>query len=840
MTSIILKVLALSGVVSAGCFAVWKANTDLGPQTVGQFSEDGAGAAGASPEKAPESEEGIPATEDLALADFPTEAAAAESATPARQMPAAFPAGDPEPLDAATPRQLPVINALEAESTAPEPGVADLDILEDAERRASLPGSDDSPSLQKFPREAGGPELLKTPTRTRSPQGVVPAAGEEEVPETAPPLRQRSPIVPALPLTVEPIPETSSEPIEPLPINETVGPGSFPDATEEPGAGTPIGNASEVAPTEDFSASVPVQPGQPALRTRGPGPARETPPDADSPVPFDQSEPVESIPATTNDNAVPEDLTDTFPPAAARPRVHPLPTTPEPTLSPEEPAAVGGLPRPTRPGSSIPMPVPDAGSRGVNPELLVGDGTVDDGTVKQSQQPQLKIEKIAQAEAEVGVSFIYEIVIQNTGAVDAHDVLVEERIPKGAKLELSKPQGRVSADRIVRFPLDTIPANSQKTIRIQILPLEAGPIGSVATVRFSSKVAAKTVVTAPRLEFTVDAPKEVAVGEQVTYRFLIKNAGQGTARKSTLRVILPEGLHHPKGHDLDQELGVIAPGQSVEKSLTFLAQDVARYSPEFFITANGLEQVNRQLDLSVIESRLHISRKGPARRFVERPAEFETTVMNRSDAPLQGVQVTEILPVGVVPVGDRTGYQWDPKSRTVTWIVGVLGPGHIERLPLTVVARQPGKLAGVISAVDDAQHRAEMPTALEVQGFAALEVDFNGSGVPVNIGEQVSMRLTVRNGGSASAKNVTAVFEVPSQMQFVSGTGQGEVSYSQEGKLVTFAPVDELLPNSTQTYDIVLTAAQEGRANVAADLYVDDQQEKVRQEQQIRVVSDEP
>lgn len=839
MTSIILKVLALSGVVSAGCFAVWKANTDLGPQTVGQFSENGADAAGAPPEEAPKNEEELANTGDLALAEFPIDAAATEATAPARQMPAAFPAGDPEPIDATTPRQLPAVDTTGAKSTAPEPGVADLDILEDAERRASLPGSDDSPSLQKFPREAGGPELLKTPTRNRAPQGVVPAAGEEEVTETSPPLRQRSPIAPALPLTVEPTPETSSEPIEPLPIDETVGPGSFPGTTEEPVTAPPLGDAREVAPTEDFPASLPVQSGQPALRIRGPGPARETPPDADSPVPFDQSEPVEAIPSTTNDNSLPSDLTETFP-SAARPRVNPLPATPEPTLSPEEPAAVDELPRPVRPGSSIPMPVPDAGSRGVNPELLVGDGTVDDGTVKQSQQPQLKIEKIAQAEAEVGVSFIYEIVIQNTGAVDAHDVLVEERIPKGAKLELSKPQGRVSADRIVRFPLDTIPANSQKTIRIQILPLEAGPIGSVATVRFSSKVASKTVVTAPRLEFTVDAPKEVAVGEQVTYRFLIKNAGQGTARKSTLRVILPEGLHHPKGHDLDQELGVIAPGQSVEKSLTFLAQDVARYSPEFFITANGLEQVNRQLDLSVIESRLHISRKGPARRFVERPAEFETTVMNRSDAPLQGVQVTEVLPVGVVPVGDRTGYQWDPKSRTVTWIVGVLGPGHIERLPLTVVARQPGKLAGVISAVDAANHRAEMPTALEVQGFAALEVDFNGSGVPVNIGEQVSMRLTVRNGGSASAKNVTAVFEVPAQMQFVSGTGQGEVSYSQEGKLVTFAPVDELLPNSTQTYDIVLTAAQEGRANVAADLYVDDQQEKVRQEQQIRVVSDEP
>lgn len=864
MTSVILKVLALSGVVSAGFFAVWKANTDLQPQTVAEFTAVEVGAAPAGD---------TDPSKELALADFPTEVDENSPAKgPARQMPTDF-GGEPDTAAAPTiDPSVPTWDQSEPEVTPPEPGVADLNTLEkaDATRESPLYAEEENPSLQKFPREAGGPELLKIPAakqavvppRIPTPSGVVPANSEEvasDQPTVTPALRHRAPAAPVLPAdespeSTEPIAPDEPDAIKIRPARGAVRPTSIPEPAPETVPTTPASSVPRVRgssltiPLRTFNESAaepgadsPIEPqpeptytepepvAQPALRTRGSIPELNAIPDA---VVNDPNQTADPEPTPESDSDAPAEWPGQTAPRELNPhRVAParkIPTN----------IAADGVEVTPRAGRSIPK-LPAAQSQGLNPNLI-GNGTLEDGLFKQSQQPQLNIEKIAQADADVGVSFIYEIIVKNVGDVDAYDVHVEERIPKGTQFQLSKPLAVIGQDRIARFKLETIPARTEKVIQIKVLPLEAGAVGSVATVRFASKVAAKTTVTAPRLEVSVDAPKEAAVGEQVTYTFHIKNIGSGTARKSTLRVILPEGLKHPRGDDLDQELGVLAPGQTIEKTLSFVAEDAGRYPPEFFITANGLEQVNRQLDLSVIQSRLSITRTGPAKRFVDRPAEFVTTVTNLSDEPLNGVRVTEVLPVNIVPVGDRTGYEWNEKTRTVSWMIGNLGPGHSEILPFTVLARHYGDLAWVTTATDDANHRANLENALEVKGYAALELDFDGTSAPVSIGEPVSMRLTVKNGGSAPAKNVVAVFELPQQMQFVSGQGPGKLPFTQDGNLITFEEIGEIQPNSSQTYDIVLTAAQEGQANVKAALLSDDLQGEVSQEQQIRVKSDEP
>ena len=95
-----------------------------------------------------------------------------------------------------------------------------------------------------------------------------------------------------------------------------------------------------------------------------------------------------------------------------------------------------------------------------------------------------------------------------------------------------------------------------------MIPLEAGEIGSVATVNFVSEVAAATVVTAPRIEFELSAPRNVKLGQVVPFHFKVTNVGTGEARGVVIRDLIPEGLSHDSGNDLEYPVGRMAAGQS--------------------------------------------------------------------------------------------------------------------------------------------------------------------------------------------------------------------------------------------------------------------------------------
>ena len=849
MPTLLLKLLALSGVISAGCFAVWKANSELQPTVAADPSQftalegEPAEEIGLGGQPLPKSDSSLPVPEEpapeadnlLALADPAFSGAGFETEAPTpRSRPASFPPEQDEPELAETP-----------EPTEAEPGVSSLEILEAAEVSAPAPlvrtpgGASAKPPLPKssalrqFPKDAGPPVLMTVPPKTaaaialprsRTPSRIVPA-NDEVLVDSELELVPDADEVPAPPGELPEWPESSG-----------IIPASDERGVAQPGVPSPLSSGRTRSPVvrQPDTVAVP-EPDTGTFDLSNPGPIQEP-----EPNPVAVPQPVDTAPepspfAPRNRSSLPPPANEVTPaPVESEPAPLNLAPNQRPARTPTHTHAIGeDLDTTTPVRTSIPSSATP--SRPITPDMLIGDATVEDPLLTPTQQPQLRIEKKAQAEAEVGEKFVYEIIVQNVGSVPAQYVVVEERIPKGTRMEMSQPQAHIGRDRILRWELETMQPNTQKIIKVQVTPLEAGPIGSVATVRFAAQVATKTIVTAPTLSLSVKHPPEVAVGEQVPVKFVITNSGTGTARKTSLRAVLQEGLQHPAGLDLDQDLGTLAPGQSKEIDLTITASEQGRYTPHVIVTANGIEQENRTLDLSVIESRLTLSREGHARRFVNRPAEFVTKVTNHSVETMKDVIITEQLPEGVTPVGEMAKFRWAPKDRTVTWKVSELGPGQHSDLKLSIVSARAGSLTGKVQAVAASGHRAELPTELEVQGFSSLTLDFQGDGKAVAVGDQVSMRVTVGNRGSAPAKQVQALFELPPQMTFVAAKGSDNIKATREGNFVTFDVLEELAPNSNQTYDIVLIAAQEGTPLVGVELLSTDLPKSIHQEEAVTI-----
>lgn len=491
-----------------------------------------------------------------------------------------------------------------------------------------------------------------------------------------------------------------------------------------------------------------------------------------------------------------------------------------------------------------------AGRMSTTGSELLGDAEYDPDIPSDPQSPELTIEKIAPAEAVVGEPLIYAIRIRNVGGSPARDVVVEDRIPRGTKLEGTIPQA-VLTDGKLTWDLGTLPAGEERKVQLKVTPTEAGQIGSVATVSFAAAVSTSIRVTAPMLSIEMDGPDEAVVGERIPYRFVIRNTGEGNAKQVYIRAILPEGIRHPGGNDIEYKVGDLPAGESREIDLILEAAEPGTVTPHVLVTIDGQTHDEARADLRVIRSPLELARTGPSRRFVGRPAEYVNQVTNQTSRTLQHITVTEHLPEGVEPAPSEsssvqvasattapTQGEWDPQQRTISWYVRELGPGQAVELKMMLVATRTGTHAGKVAAHEGDGSRVELESTLEVKGFADLGLDLSTDRRTVLVGEQVSLQLRLKNEGTAPAGAVSARFVIPPGLKFVNA--RGPVDFEREGNVIRFATLEEFPVDAEESFHLALTAAEPGTTKVTATLESADYSEPIVTEEPVRIIQDSP
>jgi uncharacterized repeat protein (TIGR01451 family) len=365
--------------------------------------------------------------------------------------------------------------------------------------------------------------------------------------------------------------------------------------------------------------------------------------------------------------------------------------------------------------------------------------------------------------------------------------------------------------------LGKIDAGDVRTIKVKVVPTQAGSIGSVATVSFEAAVAARIVITAPELQLTMQGPDEVSVGEQAPFRFTATNVGSADAHGAYIRNLIPQGFEHPGGNDLEYEIGVLAKGQSKDVDLTLRAVAPGQFENHAILGAEGDLTVEASRHVTVLTSRLTIQRQGPANRFVGRSAHFANTITNQSSKPLTDVTVVETVPAGVQFEAASDGGRFDPQARTITWRVPQLEPGGQRQLQTVLVPAEVGERLSTVTASNPQGNEVQAQSRLLVAGFSSLKIDVAHDGAPVPIGEDVALRLSIKNRGTAPASQVKMLIEVPPQMRFVNA--KGPVKYRVVGdNLIEFETVSTLPIDAEQEFDIVLTAAEKGDARVRVEL----------------------
>jgi len=476
---------------------------------------------------------------------------------------------------------------------------------------------------------------------------------------------------------------------------------------------------------------------------------------------------------------------------------------------------------------------------------FVGVGTITPDTPSTPQQAQLTIEKQAPGNATLGQELIYSIVVRNVGRSAAKNVVVEDLVPKGTELQGTDPQARMTPEKKLIWQLGAMKPGATRTIRIKVIPTEAGQIGSVATVSFEAAVASRTVIVAPQLRLSMHGPEEVRVGEKAPYKFTLTNTGTADASNVYVRSIIPAGFEHPAAQkhdgvtDIEYQVGTLTRGESREVELTLLAVEAGQFQNHAILTADGNVNVESRQPVNVITSRLKIHREGPANRVVGSEARFINSVTNESGRPLQGVTVTEVIPIGLKFVQATDGGYYNAQRRTVTWQLETLEPGGLRRLQTVVLPESAGKMATKVTAVDQRGDEAQATSTLNVAGFSSLTVDVSNPARAIPVGEEVALRLKVRNGGTAAASKVETRVQLPPELKFVSA--KGPVRYAQQGEWIAFEPIDRIGIQDEQTFDIVLAASSASQdARVVVQLTSSELTRPLSEDESVVIYADGP
>jgi uncharacterized repeat protein (TIGR01451 family) len=219
----------------------------------------------------------------------------------------------------------------------------------------------------------------------------------------------------------------------------------------------------------------------------------------------------------------------------------------------------------------------------------------------------------------------------------------------------------------------------------------------------------------------------VTVGQPAVLMIRMANQTGPRPEKLTLRVRLPEGLQHEKGHEIEGEVSV-AVARSINLKVT--AVRAGRHTVEVVVTAPDGAHAQAMASVLVIEPQAPAATAAvPSRKAVglvvrklgeKLPIQGETKdyrieVVNVGLTDVPGVTVYDRLPEGLAFVSAGNGATYDAAARTVEWKVGTLAANQRQEMVLTVMALTPGEQFVEVWALGEQGQEARLKGSMQVR-----------------------------------------------------------------------------------------------------------------------------
>jgi uncharacterized repeat protein (TIGR01451 family) len=318
-------------------------------------------------------------------------------------------------------------------------------------------------------------------------------------------------------------------------------------------------------------------------------------------------------------------------------------------------------------------------------------------------QALLEVEQTLPPAVEPGAMVPVAIRVRNVGTQTAEDVRVIDVLPVGYQLRDASiaPARLPGSGTGACWQIGTIPPGEEVELQLTLQPTGTAIKGPLlnnveATFRVSARSAARTSVLAPDLALDTGPAGEVFLGTPARLTLTIRNQGTVAARHVALQTLLPPGLLHPSGSDLESDLAPLAAGEARVVPLTVTPQRAGEWFVRFSLNARGMAPVVRDLRVVVQDVRLSASFRGPESLQQQFTGLFELTVRNDGTSGARPVSLVVWLPEGLSFLRATAQGRYEEQSRTLRWDLGELRPLEARTVAWNGTAQKAGDLEGKV------------------------------------------------------------------------------------------------------------------------------------------------
>ncbi|MBI1903749.1 MAG: DUF11 domain-containing protein [Planctomycetia bacterium] len=491
----------------------------------------------------------------------------------------------------------------------------------------------------------------------------------------------------------------------------------------------------------------------------------------------------------------------------------------------------------------ITQPLPAIGTTQVQIELVrpaeAGgrELVVARGTTHVAWTADLGLRVTGPAEAAVGETAKYLIEVANPGRAAAKGAVINLVHPAIVAFVESSPDitGQDRARRLLQWQLGDIAPGGRASIELSLRARQRGSVSVCATLHtadgLKAEQCADTAFTGPKIEVSMQSPKDVKVGDEVTFLIRITNAGPSAVDDLVLVDDFEAGLKHPSGPTpIRKRLGTLVPGETHEVGATFevvalkdLCNRVEVQGPAGPLAA--VEGCATAAGLSTTEPPparpgISVRKTAPERAVVGETVTLVTRVTNTGNVDLVNVVVADRYPAELEPVEATDGFtpRDDAGRHELVWTIPRIPAGASAIREVKCRCRATGPHCGrvVVSAAgaavaDEACVEVRLPDD-------ALELSVTDITKTVAVGGTAIFRITVRNTGSAPQKQVRLQVTLPQDGTLVrAGTRPPEgLDFTDEGRTVTFSPLAELKAGDEAAFRIAVRVTRAGTATLQA------------------------
>lgn len=389
-----------------------------------------------------------------------------------------------------------------------------------------------------------------------------------------------------------------------------------------------------------------------------------------------------------------------------------------------------------------------------------------------------------------------------------------------------------------------------------------------------------TTVMSPTLDVRMTAPEQVGVGGQVTFQVSLTNRSE--AALAGLRIVsrFDAGLQHDGGPSpLERTIDApLAPGQTTSLAITMTARQAGQLcnSVEVVSPAGTLGTARSCVNAVAApagagQPSISVEKTGPATSTVGEVAEFNIDIANNGSVAVNELRVRDNYDVALDPVRATDGYSF--VGEDLVWLIDTLPPGRRVRLQIqcrcqqaigracnrvTVTTREGaqanneacleiraaagGGAPPVVPPPTSPSPTPGQPTPAEPQPFPSqpqptpaqpqpapaqtemqagagnLSVSITDRRDPVFSGREATYEVRVSNRAATSDRNVRLTVVAPDGMTPLPGGTVGPEGSTIVGSRIEFAPIGEIPPNETRTYQVRLRADRQGTVRVQAQV----------------------